>query len=89
MSLETFIQLITHFHRDASSKNALGTSTPPENVELVLKKFEIENLFYLIGDATQLENGKPLLLPDLPDLFETNMQCFLQVSQLLQFRRGN
>lgn len=44
---------------DANHKIALGTSAPPENVHLILNKFEIHSLFDLIVDKTQIVEGKP------------------------------
>ncbi len=44
---------------DECCKIALATSAPPENVDLILNRFQILNYFDLIIDKTQVLNSKP------------------------------
>jgi beta-phosphoglucomutase len=43
----------------AGCKIALGTSAPPENVEIVFERLKISKYFDLIVDQSQISKGKP------------------------------
>lgn len=48
-----------NFLKDMGYRLAIATSAPPENVELVLNKFRISDIFAAIFDAKDVVNSKP------------------------------
>jgi len=55
VGLNAFLDSISR----AGCKIALGTSAPPENVEIVFERLKISKYFDLIVDQSQISKGKP------------------------------
>ncbi|OQA52333.1 MAG: Beta-phosphoglucomutase [candidate division WS2 bacterium ADurb.Bin280] len=58
MPVEGLVRFLLHL-KEKGYKMAIATSAPPENVELILNKFRISDIFSSIFDAKDVVNGKP------------------------------
>lgn len=58
MPVEGLVEFLS-FLRENKYRMAIATSAPPENVELILNKFRISDIFESVFDAKDVVHGKP------------------------------